>query len=227
MAVRTCLDQATHGASRARGPRYNGRPHVPRPGHPRSEPGSRPPLQWPSLELPITPPYPPMEAKLVEAIPGGQGWLFEPKWDGFRCLAFRDGETVVLQSKAGQPLTRYFPEVAAAVRKLAPHRFVLDGEIAVPVDGEFAFDALLQRIHPSDSRVRKLAAETPAIFLVFDLLVDPDGRALVNESLADRRAKPQGFAARQLTQDGGGRLLPGTAAHRGRAAAGGDMCGAG
>ena len=79
-----------------------------------------------------------MEAKLVEAIPAGQGWLFEPKWDGFRCLAFRDGDTVVLQSKAGQPLTRYFPEVAAAVRKLAPHRFVLDGEVAVPVDGEFA-----------------------------------------------------------------------------------------
>ena len=151
-----------------------------------------------------------MEAKLVEAIPACQGWLFEPKWDGFRCLAFRDGDTVVLQSKAGQPLTRYFPEVAAAVRKLAPHRFVLDGEVAVPVDGEFAFDALLQRIHPSDSRVRKLAAETPAIFLVFDLLVDPDGRALVNESLADRRSKLEAFAARQLTESGDVRLSPAT-----------------
>jgi len=172
------------------------------------------PASWPRLDLPITPPYPPMEAKLVDAVPDGAGWLFEPKWDGFRCVAFRDGDTVALQSKAGQPLTRYFPEVADAVRKLGPRRFVLDGELAVPVDGELAFDALLQRIHPAESRVRKLAAETPAIFLVFDLLVDPEGHVLVGEPLADRRPKLETFAGRHVADHGDVRLSPATTDRR-------------
>ena len=94
---------------------------------------------FPAIALPIWPPFPPMEAKLVEAIPptvkNGDDWLYEPKWDGFRCLAFRDGDKVELQSKSGQPLARYFPEVVEAVRALKPARFVLDGEIAVPVEG--------------------------------------------------------------------------------------------
>src|SRR5215217_654297 len=92
-----------------------------------------------TMPLPIKPPYPPMEAKAVDAIPEGKQWQYEPKWDGFRCLAFRDGDHVELQSKAGQPLGRYFPEVVEAVRALKPDKFVLDGEIVVPVEGELSF----------------------------------------------------------------------------------------
>src|SRR3954464_7835978 len=110
------------------------------------------------MPLPIRPPFEPMEAQLVAEIPQGAGWQYEPKWDGFRCLAFRDGEKVELQSKAGQPLGRYFPEVVEAVKLLKPQKFVLDGEIVVPVQGELSFDDLLQRIHPAESRIRKLAA---------------------------------------------------------------------
>src|SRR3954470_25052886 len=114
------------------------------------------------MKLPIEPPFPPMEALLVDEIPEGPQWQYEPKWDGFRCLAFRDGDEVELQSKSGQPLGRYFPEVVEAVRAMKPARFVLDGEIAVPVEGLLSFDDLLQRIHPAASRIKKLAAETPA-----------------------------------------------------------------
>lgn len=171
---------------------------------------ARGPAAWPRLELPLAPPYPPMEARPVEALPSGPGWLYEPKWDGFRCLAFRDGDTVALQSKAGQPLARYFPEVVANLRRLGPSRFALDGEVAVPTDGRFDFDALLQRIHPSESRVRRLAAETPAVFLAFDLLVDEHGRALVAEPLAERRRRLEAFAARWLDAGGGIRLSPAT-----------------
>src|ERR671913_916802 len=113
------------------------------------------------MSLPIKPPYAPMEALLVKELPRGETWQYEPKWDGFRCLAFRDGDHVELQSKAGQPLARYFPEVVEAVSKLEPRKFVLDGEIVVPVDGTLSFDNLLQRIHPAASRIRKLSQETP------------------------------------------------------------------
>src|SRR5213075_3498342 len=99
------------------------------------------------MTLPLKQPYLPMEAKSVEKLPVGDNWQYEPKWDGFRCLAFRDGDKVELQSKSGQPLARYFPEVVEAVRALKPTRFVLDGEIAVPVEGTLSFDDLLQRIH--------------------------------------------------------------------------------
>jgi ATP-dependent DNA ligase len=151
-----------------------------------------------------------MEARRVEALPAGQEWLFEPKWDGFRCLAFRDGETIVLQSKAGQPLTRYFPETVAALGGLGASRFVLDGELIVPVDGEPSFDHLLQRIHPAASRIRRLAAETPAVLLVFDLLVDEHGQALIQQPLTERRQKLEAFAGRWLTPDGAIRLSPAT-----------------
>jgi ATP-dependent DNA ligase len=174
----------------------------------RSEPTESTPVQWPALELPVTPPYPPMEARRVESLPRGEGWLFEPKWDGFRCLAFRDGETIVLQSKAGQPLTRYFPETVAALADLGPSRFVLDGELIVPVEGAPSFDHLLQRIHPAASRVRRLAAETPATLLVFDLLVDERGQALVEQPLTERRRRLETFAQRWLTADGPIRLSP-------------------
>jgi ATP-dependent DNA ligase len=122
------------------------------------------------MTLPIQPPYAPMEAKRVDRIPSGDLWQFEPKWDGFRAIAFKDGNDVYLQSKAGQPLARYFPEVVEAVRSLKPKQFVLDGEIVVPVDGRLSFDDLLQRIHPAESRIRKLAESTPAHYYVFDLL---------------------------------------------------------
>src|SRR5207253_1525368 len=106
--------------------------------------------------------YPPMEAKRVVKIPAGDHWQFEPKWDGFRAIVFRDGDEVVLQSKAGQPLQRYFPEVVEAFRALKPKQFILDGEIAIPVGGRLSFDDLLLRIHPAESRIKKLAAESPA-----------------------------------------------------------------
>jgi ATP-dependent DNA ligase len=134
-----------------------------------------------------------MEALAVDAIPTGNGWLYEPKWDGFRCLVFRNRRKVFLQSKAGRPLTRYFPDVVEAALDLKADQFVLDGEIVVPQDGTFSFDDLLQRIHPAQSRVRKLAAETPALLIVFDLLADTDGRALTHLPLRERRRKLESF----------------------------------
>lgn len=143
------------------------------------------PSEWPELELPLSPPYPPMEALRREKIPkGGDGWQYEPKWDGFRALVFRDREQVAIQSKAGQPLHRYFPEVVAATLALPAKRFVLDGELVIPVDGRLSFDDLLQRIHPAASRIEKLSREMPAQLLAFDLLAEPFGRGRVR-SLAD------------------------------------------
>lgn len=154
------------------------------------------PGDFPPIDLPVRPPYPPMEARLVEALPVGDGWLYEPKWDGFRCLAFRSGDDVLLQSKAGQPLGRYFPELVEALRALPSGRFVLDGEIVIFADGVLAFDDLLQRIHPAESRIRKLAIETPVTYLTFDLLVDDTGRDLTAQPFADRRAALDANAAR-------------------------------
>ncbi|HEX6962013.1 MAG TPA: hypothetical protein VF175_09115, partial [Lacipirellula sp.] len=114
------------------------------------------------MALPVKPPYPPMEALSVGAIPQGDEWQYEPKWDGFRCLAFRDGSRVNLQSKASKPLGRYFPELADQLAQLKATKFVLDGEIVIPIDGSFSFDTLLQRIHPAQSRIEKLSSEFPA-----------------------------------------------------------------
>jgi ATP-dependent DNA ligase len=139
------------------------------------------------MTLPLRIPYSPMEALLVDTIPTGPEWQYEPKWDGFRCLAFRDGGSVELQSKAGRPLTRYFPELVQALRRLETERFVLDGEIVVPSNGDFSFDALLQRIHPAASRIQKLAVETPALLIVFDLLVNARGGLITEHPLQDRR----------------------------------------
>jgi ATP-dependent DNA ligase len=146
------------------------------------------------IDLPIRPPYPPMEAKSVDAIPRGD-FLYEPKWDGFRCLAFRNGSQVLLQSKAGQPLARYFPEVVAALQRLQQSQFVLDGEIVVFDGQRLDFDALLQRIHPAESRIKRLARETPATYLAFDLLVDARGRSLAEQPLSGRREALQQFFA--------------------------------
>ncbi|MDY7231728.1 ATP-dependent DNA ligase [Hyalangium rubrum] len=168
------------------------------------------PASWGPLELPLTPPYPPMEAELEREVPAGDDWQYEPKWDGFRCVAYRDGEYVELQSKAGQPLGRYFPELVAAVRKLRPKRFVVDGEIVIPEEGGFSFDALLQRIHPAASRVAKLAAETPSRLYVFDLLVDSRGQRRTEEPLLQRRRRLESFAVSYLQDTGQIRLSPAT-----------------
>ena len=135
----------------------------------------------------IRPGFAPMEAKLVETLPEEPGWRFEPKWDGFRCLVFRDGADVELQSKSGKTLARYFPEVAAAVEALKAERFVLDGELIIPVGGVLSFDALQMRLHPAESRVRKLARETPAQLMLFDCLADTSGASLAGRPLAERR----------------------------------------
>lgn len=142
-----------------------------------------------------------MEALLVSDIPAGEVWEYEPKWDGFRCLAFRDGEKVELQSKSGQPLERYFPEVVDALLKLKPSKFVLDGELVIPAGDGLSFDALLQRIHPAASRVLKLSKETPAKFIVFDLLVDDVGKALLDLTLAHRRPKLESFAKKYVKKN--------------------------
>jgi ATP-dependent DNA ligase len=162
------------------------------------------------MTLPLKQPYLPMEAKSVERLPAGDNWQYEPKWDGFRCVAFRDGERVDLQSKSGQPLSRYFPEVVEALLKLKAKQFVIDGEIVVPIKGQFSFDDLLQRIHPAASRVQKLAQETPAKLIVFDLLVDDRGRAIVEEPLSQRRPKLDGFAKKYFAKNKSIELSPQT-----------------
>ncbi len=138
--------------------------------------------------------YPPMEMRAVSDVPDGPHWQYEPKWDGFRCLAFRDGRDVALQSKAGQPLARYFPDIAGAIARVRTKRFVLDGELVVPIAGAFSFDALQQRIHPAASRVAMLAKRTPAWYLAFDLL-SSEGRDLVELPLSERRERLETFAA--------------------------------
>ena len=122
----------------------------------------------------LKPPVPPMEARSVDEIPVGDKWQYEPKWDGFRCLAFRDGDDVYLQSKAGQPLARYFPDVVEAIVATKATQFVLDGELVIEVDGALSFDELQLRLHPAATRVKKLAAAHPAVFIAFDLLALSD-----------------------------------------------------
>jgi ATP-dependent DNA ligase len=136
---------------------------------------------------------PPMEARLIDRLPDGEGWQFEPKWDGFRCLAFRDGAGIALMSKSGKPLQRYFPEVAETLRGLAENRFVVDGEIVVPLGGTLSFAALQARLHPAASRIAKLSAETPAELILFDCL-QVDAEVLVEEPLDVRRKRLEAFA---------------------------------
>jgi ATP-dependent DNA ligase len=148
----------------------------------------------PVMKLEVKPPFPPMEALSVDEVPTGEGWQYEPKWDGFRCLAFRDGDKVELQSKSGQPLARYFPEIVEGLRALKAPRFALDGELVIPANGALSFDDLLLRLHPADSRVRKLAAQTPALLIVFDLLADESGKSLTKLTLTERRKRLEAFA---------------------------------
>ncbi|GAA2522229.1 ATP-dependent DNA ligase [Streptomyces levis] len=138
------------------------------------------------MDLPVMPPVLPMLAKSVAAIPAGMH--YEAKWDGFRAIVFRDGDEVELGSRTGKPLTRYFPELVAAVRERLPERCVVDGEIVIAREGHLDFDALTERIHPADSRVRTLAERTPASLVAFDLLALGD-ESLMNAPLTDRRER--------------------------------------
>jgi ATP-dependent DNA ligase len=140
------------------------------------------------MRLPFDPPLEPMLAKPSNGLPDGDGWLYEPKWDGFRAIVFRDGDETLIQSRDLKPLDRYFPELAAPLRTSLPDRCVVDGEVVIAQDGELAFESLLLRIHPAASRVKMLAEETPASFVAWDLLAldDEDLRGLPQ---VDRRAR--------------------------------------
>jgi ATP-dependent DNA ligase len=136
-----------------------------------------------------------MEALLAAELPEGSGWQFEPKWDGFRCLAKRDDDEVTLTSKSGKPLARYFPEVVEMLRGVEAKQFLLDGELIIPVGDALSFDALQLRLHPAASRVRKLAHETPAELMAFDLL-ELDGKPLASLPLSKRRDRLEQFFAK-------------------------------
>jgi ATP-dependent DNA ligase len=140
------------------------------------------------MDLPLEPPVKPMLAKPATKLPTGDGLFYEPKWDGFRCIVFRDGDEVELGSRNERPLTRYFPEVVAAVKELLPERCIVDGEIVIPRGDRLDFEALLQRIHPAESRVNLLAEQTPASFVAFDLLALGD-EALLEVPFGQRRAR--------------------------------------
>ena len=148
----------------------------------------------------------PMEALSAEKLPTGAEWQYEPKWDGFRCLAFRDGSEIELQSKSGQPLGRYFPDVAQALGNLAARKFVLDGELVVPVEGDLSFNELQLRLHPAASRVKMLMERHPAVYLVFDLLTGD----LPACPLRERRKKLEEFAEKYLADSKAIRLSPAT-----------------
>ncbi|MBS0219969.1 MAG: ATP-dependent DNA ligase [Proteobacteria bacterium] len=135
-----------------------------------------------------------MEARQVDALPTGKGWQYEPKWDGFRCLAVSHDGKVDLVGKSGKKLTRYFPEVAASLgRYPPPSHLVLDGELVVPLGDELSFDALQSRLHPAQSRIDRLSHETPAAFIVFDMLRTADGENIASAPLGERRRKLEAF----------------------------------
>jgi ATP-dependent DNA ligase len=154
-----------------------------------------------------------METKSVEEIPIGDGWQYEPKWDGFRCLVFRHGDNIFLQSKNGQPLARYFPDTADHVAKLPRQQFVLDGELVIPIGGALSFDELQLRLHPAASRVQKLAAAHPAVYIVFDLLAE-NGKSYLRRNLRERRTLLEKFARANLRSAKNIRLSPATSDYR-------------
>jgi ATP-dependent DNA ligase len=162
------------------------------------------------MSLPIQAPYPPMEALAATSLPEGPDWHYEPKWDGFRCIVFRDAGSLDLRSKAGLPLARYFPDLVPPFSSLKGPRFVLDGEIVIAIRNRISFEQLQLRLHPAASRVNKLAKEHPAMFLVFDILVDDRGNSLVDKPLIERRRKLEAFAAKCLEGEKSIRLSPAT-----------------
>ncbi|PDQ23018.1 ATP-dependent DNA ligase [Mesorhizobium sanjuanii] len=136
----------------------------------------------------------PMEAKAADRIPTEPGvWQYEPKWDGFRCLASKGSDTVDLRAKSGKPLGRYFPELVTALSDLKMRDFVVDGEIVIDIAGSFSFEALQARLHPAQSRIRRLSLETPATFILFDMLAEPGGNVILEEGLVDRRQAVETF----------------------------------
>ncbi len=148
-------------------------------------------------------PFPPMEAQLVEELPTGTSWQYEPKWDGFRGVLENDGGALALWSRNGRPLLRYFPELAALGEHLPPHS-ALDGEIVIEIDGRLEFDALQMRLHPAESRVRKLAAETPARFIAFDVLLweaEPLHRRPLEERRVELERRAGAFAVSPMSHD--------------------------
>ncbi len=147
----------------------------------------------------------PMDALSAFELPVGAEWQYEPKWDGFRCIAFRQGDEIELQSKSGQPLGRYFPDVMESLRSLSAKRFILDGELVIPVNGNLDFNELQLRLHPAASRVNKLVREHPAVYIVFDLLEDERGASLLAMPLRERRRRLEGFGARYF--DGNARIV--------------------
>jgi ATP-dependent DNA ligase len=150
-----------------------------------------------------------MEARSADRLPQGARWWFEPKWDGFRCIAVRDGGEIALLAKSGKPLGRYFPEMVEALRGLRPDRFVIDGELLIQTGGGFSFEALQARLHPAPSRIRRLSAETPANLALFDMLVTPGGHDIRARPLADRRHALEAFAA-ALPESAAMSITPGT-----------------
>ncbi len=149
-------------------------------------------LPEPAFGLPLD--TPPMEAKKADAIPDTDGpWQYEPKWDGFRCLAFKAGAAVELRAKSGKPLGRYFPEIVSLLNVAAGTAFVVDGELVIDLGGRLSFDALQARLHPAESRIRKLAVETPAQLILFDILLAPDGTNLIPAPFSQRRKALEPF----------------------------------
>ncbi|MDB5361535.1 MAG: ATP-dependent ligase LigC [Rhodospirillales bacterium] len=157
----------------------------------------------PAFDLPLT--TEPMEAKSAESLPDDpDAWQYEPKWDGFRCLAFKSGGDVDLRAKSGKPLGRFFPEVVAMLAELPVERFVIDGELVIEIEGHLSFDALQMRLHPAASRILKLSNETPARLVLFDMLVTPDGKQFLDEPLTARRKALDAFGKKHAMP---GRLI--------------------
>jgi ATP-dependent DNA ligase len=152
------------------------------------------------VDLPVPLPIEPMEAEPVSTLPDGPGWQYEPKWDGFRCIAYREGTQIDLRSKAGTPLNRYFPDLVEALASVRAKRFVLDGEIVIAVDGRLSFSELQLRLHPAASRVAKLAAAHPASYMIFDLLAS-GATALLKLTLAERRLRLKAFHAKHVLHE--------------------------
>lgn len=168
------------------------------------------------MTLPLKSPIKPQLARSAKTLPEGEEWRYEPKWDGFRTIAFCDGDDVELQSRGGKPMNRYFPEVVEALQAMAADQVVLDGEMVIEVDGTQEFDLLSQRIHPAASRVERLAGETPAVFVCFDLLAEGD-EDLMALPFSERRSRLEALdlAPAQLTPvasdtDGAAQWLTGT-----------------
>ena len=144
----------------------------------------------------------PMEARVAAVLPEDDGpWQYEPKWDGFRCLAFKNGDAVELRAKSGKPLGRYFPEIISILQSASAERFVVDGELVIALGKSLSFDALQMRLHPAESRIRKLSCQIPARLVLFDILLAPDGRPLIEQPLSHRRAALEAFGQTALVPD--------------------------